>query len=150
MSHNQQDFATRIRQLGYRMTPQRQLVLDVICESKGRATMREICAQVNERSPVVDRTTVYRTVSMLHENGMIDSAEINGRLVWEIADESPHHHLICRACGAVIDFGDDHLTPLVDHIISQHDFHPELRHLTIQGVCNRCQNAAESDDDDVD
>ena len=139
MSHNERNFAERIREMGYRMTPQRQLILDAICGMGGHASIAEIYGKVHELSPVIDRATVYRTINMLHENGLIVSAEIHGTTTYEIAEEDPHHHLVCRGCGHVTLLDNDHFSHLVQHLDQEHGFRAELNHLTISGLCSTCQ-----------
>ncbi len=139
MSHNEQNFADRIRALGYRMTPQRQLILDSICEMGGHAPISDIYARVNTKSKLIDKATVYRTINMLHENGLLVSAEINGATSYEIAEEKPHHHLVCRTCGDVRMLEDHHFEDLVEHLQTHHHFAAELNHLTINGLCASCQ-----------
>lgn len=138
MSHNERNFAERIRALGYRMTPQRQLILDAICEMGGHAPISEVYARVHEKSKLVDKATVYRTVNMLHENGLLVSAEINGTTTYEIAEDHPHHHLVCRMCGDVTTLQGHQFDSIVTELREKHGFLAELNHLTINGVCKGC------------
>ena len=139
MSHNERNFAERIRQLGYRMTPQRQVILDSICEMGGHAPISDIYTRVHTKSSLIDKATVYRTVNMLHENGLLVSAEIHGATTYEIAEEQPHHHLVCRGCGDVTMLEDHHFGSLVTHLEAHHGFAAELNHLTINGMCSTCR-----------
>ena len=138
MSATKQDFARLIRELGYRMTPQRQLILDAISAANGHTTVNELYERVHARAPAVNRATVYRTVNFLRDLGFVTGAELHGRVVYEMADPEPHHHLVCRHCGRVTMLADAHLQDLVHHIRGEHDFIPEIEHLTISGLCVAC------------
>jgi Fur family ferric uptake transcriptional regulator len=140
MSHQQQNFADRIRRQGYRLTPQRQLILDTVCQAGGHATATEICQKVNQVAPAVNRATVYRTLNFFCQLRLLISSEIAGKTVYEIADPVPHHHLVCRNCGQVSKLADHHFTELVSHLLAEHQFEAELDHLTISGLCVDCQS----------
>lgn len=139
MSHKEQNFAARIREEGYRFTPQRQLILDALCDMGGHATVEEIYDRVSETAPSINLATVYRTVHFLEELRLVVSAEIKGKTVYEIADPTPHHHLVCHTCGQVRALADHHFDELVEHLAQEHHFRAEIDHLTIGGVCRDCQ-----------
>ena len=128
--------------MGYRMTPQRQIILDAVCESNGHVSVGELYDRVASKAPAINRATVYRTLNFLHDLGLVNTAEINGRVVYEIADPEPHHHLHCRHCGRVEVLGDAHFRTLVAHIAAEHHFYPEIEHLTLNGVCADCVDEA--------
>lgn len=139
MSHKEQNFAARIREEGYRFTPQRQLILDALCDMGGHATVEEIYDRVSETTPAINLATVYRTVHFLEELRLVVSAEIKGSTVYEIAEPTPHHHLVCRCCGQVKALADHHFEELVEHLAEEHHFKAEIDHLTLSGVCQQCQ-----------
>ena len=139
MSHVRRDFAAQIREQGYRYTPQRQLILDTLCALGRHATVDEIYEQIREVAPTISLATVYRTLNFLEELKLVVSAEIRSETVYELADDTPHHHLVCRRCGGVLTFADHHLQDLVCHLAEEHDFQAEIRHLTIRGICADCQ-----------
>ena len=90
------------------MTPQRQMVLDAVCEIGEHARPEQVYELVQQKSPAVHRATVYRTLKLLCELGLVaDTVTAEGHLVYEIAGERPHHHLVCRCCGADVEFSDE-------------------------------------------
>jgi len=123
------------------VTPQRLLLLDAICEGNGHTTFEEIYERVKAKAPGINQATVYRALDFLCELRLVVSAEIEGRTVYEIAGEAPHHHLICRGCGAVQGLGDFHLDKLRDHLIQDHCFRADLDHMVITGLCAKCMQA---------
>lgn len=139
MTHDERNFAEQIREQGYRYTPQRQLILDTLCGLGRHATVEEIYERVRASAPSLSLATVYRTVNFLEALRLVVSAEIGGDTVYEIARETPHHHLVCRRCGKVVTLPDYHLQGLVDHLAEEHRFHAEIDHLTISGLCADCQ-----------
>lgn len=143
MSHIKQDFARLIREQGYRFTPQRQLILDALCQMGGHATVEEIYEQVQATAPAINLATIYRTVNFLEELRLVVSAEIGGQTVYEIAQPTPHHHLVCRKCGKVTTLDDRHFNWLVTHLAKEHNFQAEIDHLTISGLCAECQPSEE-------
>lgn len=143
MSHKERNFAQRIREQGYRFTPQRQLILDVLCRKGGHATIDEIYDAVSDTAPAINLATVYRTMRFLEELRLVVSADIQGQTVYEIAPPTPHHHLVCRVCGQVQVLEDYHFQELVAHLVEKHQFRAELDHLAISGLCSDCQAADE-------
>jgi Fur family ferric uptake transcriptional regulator len=144
MSHIERNFAERIREEGYRFTPQRQLILDALCGMGRHASVEEIYERIQALAPSVSLATVYRTVNFLESLHLVVSAEIQGETVYEIAPPTPHHHLVCRECGKVVTLADYHLEGLVRHLVEEHHFHAEIEHLTITGLCGACRKATDS------
>jgi Fur family ferric uptake transcriptional regulator len=143
MSHYRMNYPDRIRKRGFRVTPQRQLILDAICEGEGHTTFDEIYARVQAKAPAINRATVYRALDFFRELGLIFAAEIGGHTGYEIASK-PHHHLVCRCCGKVEDLTDYHFHDLSAHLLEEHGFKAELDHLAIPGLCSKCLKAIES------
>jgi Fe2+ or Zn2+ uptake regulation protein len=138
MSHIDRNYAQRIREGGYRLTPQRQIIMDALCEFGGHATVQELAERVRARAPAIDLATVYRTLRFFCDLRLVAAAQIGGDIVYEIAGEEPHHHLICRACGAEQTLTDYHLRSLVEHLLQEHGFYAEIDHLAISGLCQAC------------
>ena len=143
MMDQQQEIAQRIRELGFRLTPQRQMILDILSTLDRHATATEIYDRVQAVSPAVNRATVYRTLNFLCEIRVLVAGDITGKTVYEIADPTPHHHLVCTACKHVTVLGDHHFEELAAHLLVEHDFLADIDHLTIHGMCQPCRSAAE-------
>jgi Fur family ferric uptake transcriptional regulator len=141
MSHTRWDYARLMRESGFRVTPQRQLILDAICAGGGHTTLDEIYARVRARSNAVNRATVYRTLDFLCRLRLVVAAEIGGRTVYEIAGDAPHHHVVCRVCGALEELNPGAMRALVAHVERQQCFYIDMDHLTLSGVCKRCYAA---------
>jgi len=138
MSHDRLECAAQMREQGFRVTPQRLLLLDAICEGNGHTTFDEIYERVKSKAPGINQATVYRSLDFLCELRLVVSADIEGRTVYEIADETPHHHLVCRKCGAVQDLADFHFEELRSHLLEEHGFKTDLAHMVLNGLCAGC------------
>ena len=142
MTHTTSDYAARIRARGYRLTPQRQLVLDAVCALGAHVTPDAICAWVRAKAPAVNRATVYRNLDFLCELRLVVAAHIGRQTVYELAGEQPHHHLICRACDGVIQLDHTMLAAFFSQIERRQNFTVDMDHVTLFGLCPRCRRAA--------
>jgi Fur family ferric uptake transcriptional regulator len=89
--------------------------------------------------------TVYRTLDLLVATGLTNRIDLwDGRVVYTTAQHGPHIHLVCRCCGEVFK-ADHHLLDALDEQLrSDYNFRADLQHLSISGVCARCQSQSES------
>jgi Fe2+ or Zn2+ uptake regulation protein len=138
MSHNTLDYASRIREQGYRLTPQREIILDVLCEIGRHATVGELYDQVQKRAPAIDRATIYRAMKFFCDLQLVVCADLDGTTVYEIAGRTPHHHLVCRNCGSIQSFSDYRFHDLLRHLKEEYRFRAVIDHLTISGLCGDC------------
>ena len=135
-----QDLSTRLSQLGYRMTPQRMMILSAIEDSDNHISAEEIHTQIVARYPRVNISTVYRTLELLRDLGMVTETDLGeGRVRYHPADKGHHHHLVCRKCGAIIDLDESILASLKSALIREYKFDADLRHLAILGQCLNCR-----------
>lgn len=140
MSHQKLNYVTLLRERGYRFTPQRALILDSVCQGKGHTTIEEIYARVQAQAPAISLATVYRTLDFFCEQGFVVAAALGSRhRVYEIVHETPHHHLLCRACGSVTDVGHELVQSMFDQIAAEHQFKVAMDHLVFSGLCPTCQ-----------
>ncbi len=138
MSHHLRDYAALMRARGFRVTPQRQMILEAIDESQCHTSLDEIYERVQAKAPAVNRATVYRTLDFLCEQRIVASADIGGRKTYEIVGDEPHHHLVCRACGMVKQVDHDALHMLSKALEQEQAFTMDMDHLVIVGWCKEC------------
>jgi len=144
MSHHQMDYEGIIRAAGHRVTPQRVLILDAVCEGEGHTTLGEVYARLREVDKSIDRSTLYRTLKLFVELGLVVSANTgDGETYYEIAKSHPHHHLICRQCGKEEEIEHAAMQHMFDQIFQQYRFKAETDHLVLIGVCADCQTKCE-------
>ncbi len=134
------DIAGKLSRQGYRLTPQRVMILDAIENSDNHISAEEIYSQVVATYPKINISTVYRTLELLKQLGLIYEIDLGeGRIGYHPESRGHHHHLICRNCGAVIDVGESVLFPIQAILLQAFEFRADLRHLAIFGLCKNCQ-----------
>src|SRR4051794_38388343 len=136
---DQADWQQVLREKGYRLTPQRELVLAAV-EQLGHATPDEVLAKVHEQSAAVNISTVYRTLELLEELGLVRHTHITDRTpTYHSKATEDHVHLVCRGCGTVFDAQPEEFDPMTTALRDDHGFEPDLGHLTVFGRCQTCQ-----------
>jgi Fur family ferric uptake transcriptional regulator len=127
-----------LRSRGYRLTPQRQLVLTAVTELD-HATPEAVHAWVTQRASGVNISTVYRTLELLEDLGLVSHAHLShGAPTYHAADKPEHIHLICRSCGRITEVEPAVVAPLLDRLAADHGFAADVGHLTVFGVCKDC------------
>lgn len=123
----------------YRLTPQRLMIVSAIENSDGHISAEEIYAQVVAKYPHVNISTVYRTLELLKQLGLVTETDFGeGRVRYHPAEKGHHHHLVCTGCGAVIDLNESLLSSLQGMLLREYKFSADLRHLAIFGRCAKC------------
>ena len=129
-----------LRQNGLRITPQREMIIQAIAHSDRHRTAEEIYQQVQARTRAVNLATVYRTLDLLVEQGLIHRLHLgSGQIVYTSPSHGAHLHLVCRHCGQVIDADAGLLVDLQKHIQAEHAFRADLQHISITGLCASCE-----------
>ncbi len=142
MSHNTLNYREAMRRRGYRVTPQRELILDCVCEAGRHTTLEDIYARARRRSPGVNLATVYRTLRFMADIGVVVTAEsADHGTLYEIASQPSHHHLVCRACHREVQLDSEIFQPVFAAIERNQHFKIDRNHLTIHGLCKECQHA---------
>src|SRR5258706_15211502 len=99
--HTEPDWRDLLREKGYRLTPQRELVLDAVTQL-GHATPEQVCERVQRTASGVNISTVYRTLELLEELGLVRHAHLgHGAPSYHPAGHHEHLHLVCRDCDVV-------------------------------------------------
>jgi len=132
-------FKSIVRGRGLRVTPQRQLILDAILESKGHVSLQNIIQFVQARSPIISLPTIYRTLDFLCEIRMVVALRVGNTTYFEIAGERPHHHLVCRRCGALEVLPHVEVQRLFGKIERSYKFRVDMDHLGLFGLCGHCR-----------
>ena len=129
----------QLRARGYRVTPQRQLVLEAVARLD-HATPEEIGAQVQQTARGVNISTIYRTLELLEQIGMVTHTHLgHGAPTYHLATDADHVHLVCRDCGRVTEIGPDAIRPLITALDERHGFETDVGHLTVFGRCADCR-----------
>jgi Fur family ferric uptake transcriptional regulator len=131
----------KLREQGYRVTPQREMVIETIAHSGRHMTAEEVFEEVQTRSRAVNVATIYRTLDLLVDLGLASRANLGGsHVVYATAKHGPHIHLVCRHCGRVIDADIAPFEPLLELIQDQYGFICHPQHFAIYGLCADCRS----------
>jgi len=129
-----------LAQNGLRCTVERLAILRTVWEHLGHPSAEEIARKLSEGPLYVSRATVYRTLDLLVETGLLTCSSLGeGHRHYEVGAEH-HDHLICRGCGRVIEIRSSELERLQDRICRENDFENVSHSLEITGYCGRCRN----------
>lgn len=139
MHHYVQSSNDLLRKHGYRLTPQRYMILSVIQEAEEHLSIEQITERVQQRNPYVSLSTVYRTLELLRELGLVRESHLIGELPrYEVAGGQAHHHLVCRRCHTIIHLDDALLGNLHEQLQEQYHFHGLTLDMVATGYCNSC------------
>lgn len=129
-----------LRERGYRLTPQRMMVLEAIEGADHHISAEEIHTKAHVRYPYMNISTVYRTLELLKELGLVAETDLGGgRLVYHPAGKAHHHHLVCRKCGKVQDIDRSVFERLRDELRDRYGFNAEFEHMGVFGICEACR-----------
>jgi Fur family ferric uptake transcriptional regulator len=129
-----------LRERGHRLTPQRIMVLQAIEDSDDHISAEEIYAQAHARYPYMNISTVYRTLELLKELGLVSETDLGGgRLRYHPAGKAQHHHLVCQKCGKVQDIDFSVFQRLHHELMASYGFNADLKHTAIFGICKDCR-----------
>ncbi len=141
MSHETMDYEGIMHRAGHRVTLQRVMILDAVCEGGGHTTLKQVFTRLQKMDDTIDRSSVYRALKLFVALGLVVSAETPaGEAVYEIPKPKPHHHLICRTCGREQEIGQEAMDGMFALVEQRYGFKVETDHLILHGICAECQN----------
>jgi Fur family ferric uptake transcriptional regulator len=139
-----QTLIDRVRQRGLRLTRQRAIILQILCELDGHASAESIYDRVTLHRRDLDLSTVYRTLELLRDLRILSQTDLGrGCAEYEIVTGAPHHHLICQRCGRVSDLDHAYLASAAQAIRQDTGFEPIFDHFAIFGLCRECSERSE-------
>jgi Fur family transcriptional regulator, ferric uptake regulator len=128
-----------LRDRGLRITPQREAILSEVMDAEGHITPQAVTRRVQRRMPAVNPSTVYRTLELLEQQGVLRHSHAERGAEYHRAGEGDHVHLTCSGCGAEEDLSLEEAGSL-KRLIEQHGgFAPDLTHFAISGLCADCR-----------
>ena len=140
LKHRMADFEARCRRAGIRMTPQRVEIYRELARTEAHPDTETVFKRVRKRMPTVSLDTVYRTLCVLEERGIISRVDALCNRARYDANSDTHHHFVCKQCGLVRDF--------YSEAADRFDPPAELRrwgkvdsvHVQVRGTCARCRS----------
>ncbi len=136
----QQELVDKLRPLGVRLTPQRLAIAEVVVNSADHPSVKEIFARVRAFFPYVTIATVYSTLTMLEDVGIVRELPFQRQSRYD-ANLSPHVNLVCVGCGNVVDaeVGQEMVVELQDLVTAETDFQVASQRVDFYGWCSGCE-----------
>ena len=145
MNNNLADFENWLKNSGYKLTVQRQMILELVAAQKEKhLSAEEIFELVKIKFPQIGLATVYRTIAILEKMKLLQRINLDdGCIRYQLADPNEkheHHHLICEFCGLVVDMQEDLLEDLEKKVMQKNGFRVNNHRLKLYGLCEKCVN----------
>lgn len=140
MSARRQDLGGLLERKGVRTTPRRLEVLEELAREPDDVTAQRLWSRLRERDPRTGLATVYRTLALLSEKGVIDVLTHHGsEQCYRLCTDAHHHHLLCERCHRVIEVRECDLGGWVEEIAARHGFVATEHRVEISGLCPDCR-----------
>jgi Fur family ferric uptake transcriptional regulator len=125
---------------GFKLTRPRRRVVEKLLDVKGHVSADELFDLLRKDKEDVSRATVYRTLSIVSQSGLVDGHDFDGgRRVYEpMVGRAHHDHLFCISCGKVIEFEEDGIERLQEAVVARYRFTPVYHSHKIFGYCENC------------
>jgi Fur family ferric uptake transcriptional regulator len=134
----------RLHDRGLRWTPQRRALIEVLSRADGHVTGAELVERCRQVDPATIPSTVYRTLDVLEEIGLVrHSHGAGGREEFHVLPNVEHGHLACRGCGATWEIPAPEAADLVASLERRRDFRVDVSHLSITGLCAGCRSVVD-------
>ncbi|MBP8001290.1 MAG: transcriptional repressor [Chloroflexi bacterium] len=129
-----------LQKQGFRLTQARRIILDTFITAGGHLSADDLAERVHTVAPQVGRMTVYRTLELLCELGVVRPIyQGTGAAHYIFLHEGHHHHLVCNLCHQVIEFDDCALEEVAKVICGRFNFRIQGHLLELYGICPKCQ-----------
>ena len=129
---------------GYSLTNQRRLLLELLRDAEGHIDAKELYRRASARDESISPATVYRSLNLFTELGLIDEMRLGGiRCYYEIKQSPEHQHLVCRGCNKVMEFQNPHFQELINAVRQEHGFRVTKAELYLEGYCPECEETGE-------
>ena len=126
------------------LTTQRRLILEVLQEAQGPIDAKELYRRASARDQSISWATVYRSLNLFKELGLIDERRLaKARCSYEIKQSLEHMHLVCQCCGKIIEFENSLVRKLVEIVRREHSFNVTKVDLYLEGYCAKCDSGEE-------
>lgn len=133
------DIKEKFRSCGLKTTPQRTAIYDALIRSTAHPTAEDLFARVAPQFPMMSLNTVYYTLGVLRSAGLVQEVNIGHDRARFDANLSPHHHLICLGCQAIVDVTDPRLNRLTSPLDIPTDFEITSYQVAFRGFCGTCR-----------
>jgi Fur family ferric uptake transcriptional regulator len=129
-----------LRTKGLKLTRSRREILLAVMNISTHFQAEELLLAMHHTGKRAAKATIYRTLPLLIEAGIIKRVRFGSEQTYyeHCFGEPPHDHLVCRQCGAILEFESGEVVRLCSEIARRHHFEPETHRFQIVGLCMRC------------
>ena len=132
-----------LEEAGYRLTGPRRAVAELIGRRRGHFTADELLTESRRRRLGVTRATVFRSLDVLTELGLVERLDLpSGEHAFVACETAHHHHLVCSSCGRTTEVDDNGLEAVAAAIARQSGYRVDTHRLELFGLCPGCQTQA--------
>jgi Fur family peroxide stress response transcriptional regulator len=128
----------KLRKSGFKVTPQRLVICEVILSSKEHPTAEQVYEKVKETYPAISMATVYQTLHLLSQIGLVQEIRFSDRVFRFDPDISPHINIICKKCKKIEDYKAESIEKLWAQIIKELGLKPIGQRIDIYTYCDKC------------
>ena len=141
MNAPSQDLAGLLEQNGVRATPRRLEVLAELARERDDVTAQQLWGRLRERNSRTGLATVYRTLALLSEKGVVDVLSHHGtEQCYRLCGDEHHHHLVCERCHRVVEVDECNAGEWLDAVAARHGFVATDHRIEISGLCPECRS----------
>jgi Fur family peroxide stress response transcriptional regulator len=133
-----QQFIKKLHSKGYKVTPQRLAICKLLLSSKDHPSADQIYQEVKKQYPTISLATVYFTLDLLKDLGLVQELGFSDRSSRYDPNTSPHINVICPKCGKIYDYETASAKKLWSQIVAEMSFTPLRQRLDIYTLCNKC------------
>ncbi len=147
MAERSERMARVLNERGYSVTPGRRTIVEAVADREMVFTSNDVERWVNDRDPSIGRATVFRTLELLAEIGLLGRVHgDNGCHGYTVCETGHHHHLVCTECGRVIPAEGCNVYDEVRRVAERYGFQVEGHRLEFMGRCRECLARADEAD----
>lgn len=136
-----QQLIIKFHDKGYKVTPQRLAVCEYILSSKDHPTADQIHQELKKKYPTMSLATVYQTLHLLSEIGLLQELGFSDTLSRYDPDTSPHINIICKKCGKIQDYKAESVGRFWSQVVKELKIKPIGQRLDIYRYCDQCQKS---------
>lgn len=139
-----------IREMGLKVTKQRMAILEGLNSGRAHVTAQEVYEMVNAKHPEIGFATVYRFLRKMTEQSFVTEVRIGGLPArYELTPTQHHDHLTCIKCGKIVEFENEQIEKLQEHIAEKNGFILKNHVLELYGVCGVCSGQTDKDSSSI-
>ena len=138
MAMNIEQIIAKFHEEGFKVTPQRLAICEYVLSSKDHPTTDMAYAEVKRKYPTLSLATVYQTLHLLADIGLLQELEMDDRVSRYDPNTSPHINIICKNCGMVEDYDAKDMAKLWSEIVKGLGFEPIGQRIDVYRYCEKC------------